>query len=113
MNTRERKLKLIESIPNCPLCGAKLIIANATPPGRSALNQAAVLHDKHGLICFGCGRVEAKLRDFNKLPWKIRTRIKIDKATGIFSYLHALRKRWHKFVYMNIRGNVLKGKRTS
>ena len=110
MNTKERKLALIGTIPNCPLCGAKLIIANPTPPGRSALSHAAVLHNKHGLICFGCGRVEAKLRDLNRLPWKARLRIKIDKATGIFSYLHALKKRWHKFVWVTIKGNALNGK---
>jgi len=110
MNTKERKLALIGTIPKCPICGTKLEITNPTPPHRSALNQAAVLHTKFGLICYGCRRIEVKQNDLNKLPWKIRTRVKIDNATGIFSYLNALRKRWHKFVWVTIKGNVPNGK---
>lgn len=109
MKTKERKEFLLETTPNCPRCGCKMIIANPTSQGRSAISHAAVLY-YGSLICFGCKRVEDKQVELNRLPFLIRWRIKIDKATDFFTFLRHVKRFINDFIYFKIRGGKPTGR---
>jgi hypothetical protein len=106
----KNKQELIKLIPNCPRCGTKLIIVNATPKGKSAISHAATLDDKDGLVCYQCHRIKVKREELNRLPFWPRVKKKIDNLTGVLSYFRSVKRRFNKFIYVRVKGNIPNGR---
>lgn len=109
MNKTQLKKMLILTQPNCPKCGAKLVVANWNK-GQSPLSHSAVI-EGNTLVCFQCHRITVKLRDIEKLPFLLRWKKKIDRYTGIPTCLHLLRVRLNQFMYFKVRGGVATGRK--
>ncbi len=106
MTNTQLKNILLETQPNCPCCGCKMIV-NIPPSMQHGISHAAVLitrNNRKELICYGCHRVFLKKKELARLPFLLRTKKKIDNACGIFSFFRFLKIRWNQFVYFKIRG---------
>ena len=114
MNKYQKKLAMLERIPNCTRCGCKMV---ATKDQRlidcGRISHAATIKCFDGdetLICYQCNRLLSKANDFARLPLKTRTKLRIEKATGLFTFLRHIRKSIKWFYYFKIRRGVANGR---
>lgn len=113
MNKTQRKLDLLVNIPNCPRCGAKMKVTNATPKGTHIINQAAILNSKDGLICFQCHNIEIKRKWFDNQPFLYRWKKKINSFTGVFTAIRLIKIRINQFIHFKVKKKPATGKMPS
>lgn len=109
MNKTQLKKMLILTQPNCPKCGAKLVVTTGTE--RFGQVSHAAIIEGNELVCFQCHRIAVKFRDIEKLPTLLRWKKKLDRYTGIPTCLHLLRVRLNQFIYFKVRGGVATGRK--
>ena len=114
MSKYQKKLAMLERIPNCTRCGCKMIVTqDEWAVNRGRFSHAATIKNFNGvetLICYQCNRVLTKEKEIAALPLIPRLKKRIEKRTGLFTFIRHIRKSINWFYYFKIRRGVATGR---